>query len=183
MSNDENNSMVYGATAFAGIFFIVVLFQAKAFFDKPTTEEELVNHLLSTTAAPVEVANLRDFMESDRDPTLEQHVMDRLRELDEPVRACLTRWPDYPAAVKSRVKTDNAGRLSAFAMQDAPPSAERCMITFLKNSILPRHANGVITIELPSEQEATSGPVHTPNPRTDTGRPVEIYWGNGEAAE
>ena len=181
MSSDENNGMVYGATAFAGIFFIVVLFQAKAFFAKPVTEQELVDHLLNTTAAPTEVANLRDFMESDRDPALEQHVMDPLRELDEPVRACLTRWPDYPAQVKTRVTTDNAGRLSAFAMQDAPPGAERCMITFLKNSTLPRHANGVITIEFPSVEEATTGPVHTPR-KGDTG-PVEIYWGEGEGSQ
>ena len=178
MSNDENNSMVYGATAIAGIFFIVVLFQAKTFFDRPETEQELVDHLRSTTDAPIEVVNLRDFMESDRDPKLEQHVMDALRELDEPVRACLTRWPDYPASAKARIKTDNAGRLSAFAMQDAPPNAERCMITFLKNSILPRHANGVITIELPGVEEAITGPVHTPEPRRYTG-PTEIYWGEG----
>jgi hypothetical protein len=182
MNSDENNGMVYGATALATVVIIVALFQAKAFFAKPVTEQELVTHLLNTTEAPKEVANLRDFMESDRDPTLEQHVMDRVRELDEPVRACLRRWPSYPDEAKARVRTDNAGRLSGFAIQDAPPNAERCMITFLKNSILPRHANGVVTIEFPSVEEAQSGPVHTPQVGTGSGS-TEIYWGQGEGSQ
>ena len=182
MSSDENNGMVYGATALVTIVIIVALFQAKAFFAKPVTEQELVTHLLNTTAAPTEVANLRDFMESDRDPTLEQHVMDRVRELNEPVSACLTRWPNYPNEAKARVKTDNAGRLSAFAIQDAPPNAERCMITFLKNSILPRHANGVVTIEFPSVEEAQNGPTHTPRRGNGAGS-TEIYWGEGQGSQ
>ena len=177
MSQDENNSMLYGATAVAAVILIFTLFQAKAYFAKPSTESELVHHLRTTTEAPKDIENIRDFMESDRDLVLEQHVMDRLREMDEPVRACLTRWPSHPRNAKTRIKTDPAGRLTAFAIQDAPPNAERCMITFLKNSVLPRHADGVVHLELPEGQvTSTETAPNNPPARRDTG-PTEIYWG------
>ena len=61
MQKDENNSMIYGAAVVAILVVVVALFQFKAYFSKPKTEQELVEHLPSQSNRPIVTESIRDF--------------------------------------------------------------------------------------------------------------------------
>ena len=178
MQNDENNAMVYSAAVVAILVIVVVLFQFKAHFSAPKTEQELVEHLRSQSNKPIVTESIRDFAESDRDLVLEQHVLDEMREMDASVRACLERWPNAMPTAKARMHTDAAGRLTVFSIQGAPQPAEVCLLNQFKIRVLPRHAEGVVQLAFPGFDDPEATPQRTQAPRS-TGE-VEIYWGNGD---
>jgi len=179
MKTEKDQNMLFGATGVAIVVLVVVLFQAKKFLSEPKTEHELVSHVRATTAMPTVVVAPRDFADSDIDDSLEQYILDAIREIEPGVRRCLERWPGAPESAKARLRTDVAGRLSALSIQGARPDAERCFGVLLQRTSLPRRADGVVRIAFPQDQPAVQeGPGGPPREGdTLTLPPGEIYWG------
>jgi len=178
MESEDHKSMLYGATGIALFVVIFTLFKAKAHFAEPSTEQELVAHLRSTTPQPNVVPAPRDYADSDRDAVIEQYVQDAIRDLEAGIAQCLERWPGAPSSAKARLRTDMAGRLEALSIQGATPEAEGCIGTILKMADLPRRASSVIQIDLPNIGSTVGS--GRPAKRTGGSRTApdaDIYWG------
>jgi hypothetical protein len=178
MDTDDDKGMLYGAASIALFVVVFGLFKAKTHFAQPSTEQELVAHLRTSTPQPQVVPAPRDYADSDMDENIEQYLLDAMRDMEPGILQCLERWPNAPGSAKARLRTDNAGRLEALSIQGSPPAAEHCLGIVLQAADLPRRADAVIRLAFPGITGPGPGAAAVGDPnalRTPPGG--DIYWG------